>query len=151
MSYEESLTWEPAGEHLSRDDMARLPPCPNGNHLIDDGNGYFPGYGLEAYLCPCCCVSCHARRLASLSTLVPGAVAHEADYPAIYVWHWKDAPQKLKELSPHGGDEDWLALCPPDYRWPPPWMDEGTAFGRCSVSEHKIPGEGWVVRIGAHA
>lgn len=152
MSYEQGLTWEPTGEHLSREDMARLPPCPNGYHNEDDGRGYFPGLDRSEF--PCICVSCHARRLASLSVLVPNPVSSEAAHPAIHVWAWADAPQKLKDLSGHGGDEDWVALLPlgywPPNSWPPLWMDEGTPFGRCSVSRHQMPG-GWVVAIGAHS
>ena len=30
----------------------------------------------------------------------------------VLVWDWLDAPQALKDLSPHGGDEDWVALVP---------------------------------------
>jgi len=33
----------------------------------------------------------------------------------IRVWAWKDAPEELKALSQHGGDEDWLALLPPKH------------------------------------
>jgi len=28
------------------------------------------------------------------------------------VWAWADAPAKYKALSEHGGDEDWVIVCP---------------------------------------
>lgn len=69
----------------------------------------------------------------------------------IKVWRFEDAPLELKELSHHGGDEDWLALIPPDLAQDYiGWMDCGSNFGRCDVSEHQLP-DGSLVRIGAHA
>lgn len=71
----------------------------------------------------------------------------------IRVWRWEDAPEELKSLSRHGGDEDWVALIPPKLanEWIG-WMEEGTAFGCCDVSEHAHPElPGYVVKIGAHA
>lgn len=69
----------------------------------------------------------------------------------VRVWRFYDAPEELKELSEHGGDEDWLALIPPsmaeDYF---AWMEDGSAFGCCSVSEHKLA-DGSLVKIGAHS
>lgn len=69
----------------------------------------------------------------------------------IEIWRFYDAPKELQALSPHGGDEDWLALIPPHYagEWMP-WMDEGSSFGVCDVSEHHLP-DGSLVKIGAHA
>lgn len=71
----------------------------------------------------------------------------------IRIWRFHDAPQELKELSRHGGDEDWIALIPPtlkdEYIG---WMEEGGSFGCCDVSEHSHPElPEYVVRIGAHA
>lgn len=69
----------------------------------------------------------------------------------ICVWRFEYAPDWIKELSPHGGNEDWVAILPSGYRsnWAP-WMGDGTPFGVCSVSEIALP-DGRVVRIGAHA
>lgn len=69
----------------------------------------------------------------------------------IQIWPFKEAPENLRALSQHGGDEDWLALIPPNLaeEWIP-WLEEGTSFGCCSVSKHKLK-DGSVVRIGAHA
>lgn len=69
------------------------------------------------------------------------------------IWRWKDAPEELKNLSEHGGDEDWVALLPPrladDFI---PWLESGTSFGCCDVSEHTHPElPGYIVKIGAHA
>ncbi len=70
---------------------------------------------------------------------------------SIKVWRFQDAPQEYRNLSPHGGDEDWLALVPAEladcYIG---WMEPGSQFGCCDVSEHRLL-DGSVVRIGAHA
>lgn len=71
----------------------------------------------------------------------------------IRVWRFEDAPEELKALSNHGGDEDWLALIPPRLakEWIP-WMDSGSSFGRCDVSDCEHPElPGFRVRIGAHS
>lgn len=70
---------------------------------------------------------------------------------AIRVWRFDDAPAEWQALSEHGGDEDWLAHVPAALagEWPA-WMESGTAFGWCDVSDHPLP-DGSVVRIGAHA
>ena len=70
----------------------------------------------------------------------------------IRVCRFRDAPEELRNLSTHGGDEDWLALVPPTLNdeWIP-WL-ENPSFGCCSVSEHEHPEiPGCVVYIGAHA
>jgi hypothetical protein len=70
------------------------------------------------------------------------------------VWVFHQAPEPLKALSEHGGDEDWLLLIPArydgDFFCRIAWAESGTAFGRYDVSEHLLP-NGWEVRIGAHA
>ena len=68
----------------------------------------------------------------------------------IKVWRFYDAPVEYQELSPHGGDEDWLAFIPEKLaqQWIG-WIDGGTAFGCSDVSCHTVPGG--EVRIGAHA
>lgn len=67
------------------------------------------------------------------------------------VWRFADAPWPLRDLSPHGGDEDWLLLLPPKFPLDTlEWAETGTRFGCCEVSEHRLE-NGWVVRIGAHA
>lgn len=69
----------------------------------------------------------------------------------ILVWRWQDAPESYKAMSPHGGDEDWVAYVPESLKNEDiPWMESFTPFGVCHVSEHNLPGSG-VVRIGAHA
>lgn len=78
--------------------------------------------------------------------------ANIADHKGhIHVWPFYDAPKALRDLSPHGGDEDWLALVPrkmSEEMWIG-WLDTGTPFGVCDVSTHEVA-EG-VVYIGAHA
>lgn len=78
--------------------------------------------------------------------LVP---SREAQGRAVVVWAWWDAPGELRSLSPHGGDEDWVALVPKDVQRPS-WTDSGTAFGCCDVSEHEYEDKR-IVLIGAHA
>lgn len=69
----------------------------------------------------------------------------------IKIWPFYDAPEEYRSLSTHGGDEDWLALLPPFYKDQYiPWMEEGSSFGCCEVSEHTLP-NGYIVKIGAHA
>ncbi len=81
-----------------------------------------------------------------MGPLVPSP---EAQGRAILVWEWWDAPGELRALSPHGGDEDYVALLPKDMS-APSWMHEGSNFGCCSVSEHTYE-DGRTVHIGAHA
>lgn len=76
-------------------------------------------------------------------------VARQIDDVAITVWRWEDAPDDLRYLSNHGGDEDWVAVVPADMACPN-WICEGGPFGCCSVSEHNLV-DGETVYIGAHA
>ena len=71
--------------------------------------------------------------------------------PCILLWRFEDAPMEYQQLSPHGGDEDWVAFVPEALR--NDWLVEmllakGTAFGRYAVSRHLV--RGGVARIGAH-
>lgn len=79
----------------------------------------------------------------------PGSLPDGKDGRAILVWPWCNAPEAYQLLSPHGGDEDWVAFVPNGVRRDPMFLDEGTSFGCCSVSEHPV--DGGTVRIGAHA
>jgi hypothetical protein len=71
----------------------------------------------------------------------------------IKIWRFEMAPKKYQNMSDHGGDEDWVAVIP---RTSPlsylriPFLHEGSAFGRCCVSEHQMP-NGDTLLIGAHA
>lgn len=76
--------------------------------------------------------------------------SHELQLKTIFIWKWEDAPEEFKTLSHHGGDEDWVAFIPDSMKDEYiSWMEEGTSFGCCDISEHSVPGG--VVRIGAHA
>ena len=80
-------------------------------------------------------------------------VAMKGHHNAITIWRWQDAPLALRNLSQNGGDEDWVAVVPPALAeaWIP-WMDEGSSFGCCDVSEYTHPElPGHVVKIGSHA
>lgn len=73
---------------------------------------------------------------------------HAPNY--IRLWRWEDAPQELRDLSPHGGGEYWLALVPPKLvgEWTP-WIDN---LGVCRVTTHLHPElQEYQVIIGAHA
>lgn len=69
----------------------------------------------------------------------------------ILVWPYDEAPEQLRNLSPHGGDEDWVAHVPVHFAslWIP-WLDSGGSFGCCDVSKHELS-DGSVVFIGAHS
>jgi hypothetical protein len=68
----------------------------------------------------------------------------------IRVWRFSDAPAEFRALSPHGGDEDWVAYIPKALceEWIG-WMEPGTAFGCCHVSRHAV--QGGIIKIGSHS
>lgn len=68
----------------------------------------------------------------------------------IQVWPFHQAPQKYRDLSMHGGDEDWVALIPADFPGGRPFWIDTPHFAPCDVSEHHLP-DGSMVCIGAHA
>ena len=69
----------------------------------------------------------------------------------ILVWQYCDAPEEIKELASQGGDEDWVALVPPEtIAENVCWMEEGTPFGCCSVIYIKSEDGGTTV-VGTHA
>lgn len=74
-----------------------------------------------------------------------------SDERLIKVWRFRDAPDELRALSPHGGDEDWLALVPPSLVdvWIP-WLSDSGPFGVCDISKKLLP-DGNTLYIGAHA
>ena len=69
----------------------------------------------------------------------------------ILVWKFKDAPERLQKLSPHGGDKGWLALFPPAFAksGAPDWV-ESRGFAAKETSTHEIEG-GFFVVIGCHS
>lgn len=69
---------------------------------------------------------------------------------AITVWEWRSAPVALRDLSLHGGDEDYVALIPPGVDPDPRWAWEGGNFGVCRV-QRELLRSGHTVLIGAHA
>lgn len=69
----------------------------------------------------------------------------------IKIWRFHEAPVELKELSSHGGDEDWLVMIPPDWGdEPPAFLEQSRSFGPCDVSEHQH-WSGATILIAAHA
>lgn len=74
------------------------------------------------------------------------------DANAITVWRFEDAPADLRELSTHGGDEDWIALVPKAYtrRYMLFWLDRISTTLDPQIVEHPSLAE-YEVWIGAHA
>lgn len=69
---------------------------------------------------------------------------------AIIIWRFDDAPRKYQEFSKNGGDEDWIAFVPDNFKDEYiAWLDEGTSFGYCAVNEYKV--KGGIIKIGCHA
>jgi len=63
----------------------------------------------------------------------------------ILIFPWEEAPPQYRELFSQGGDEDWLAIVPPNLGWIN-WLDH---FGSC-VTSYQIT-DGWIVYVSAHA
>ena len=72
----------------------------------------------------------------------------------IRIWKFYDAPKEFQEMSINGGDEDYLAIIPPNYTTEYFPFLEGNTFGCCSVDEIKIETglyRGYIILIGVHA
>lgn len=68
----------------------------------------------------------------------------------IKVWRFRDAPQIYKELSLHGGDEDYIAILPATMAHDPPLWLEVAPFAVCDVETYPLD-DGSIVYISAHA
>jgi hypothetical protein len=72
----------------------------------------------------------------------------------VRIWQFSYAPLDFRELSQHGGDEDWLIHVPANMmEMYMPWLENGIRqgwFGCSDVSEHPQP-DGSRIYIGAHA
>ena len=69
----------------------------------------------------------------------------------IRMWRFDDAPKKYQDMSRNGGDEDWIAIIPPNYvNEYLGFLDEGTSFGCCGVDEFILV-DGSKLLIGSHA
>ncbi len=90
------------------------------------------------------------RAATAVVAAIEAAAAALAPGPkGVIVWRFDEAPEELRALSRHGGDEDWLAVLPFGQTMPV-WMAPGSAFGVCDVSEHELI-DGSTVCIGAHS
>ena len=71
--------------------------------------------------------------------------------PAIQVWSFSQAPKNLRDLSHHGGDEDWVVFVPTEvyenFVYMPSWLER---IDTCQDPQ-VVHVEGGVVYIGAHA
>lgn len=92
--------------------------------IADEGTSY----------CPAC--ESDATAAASTSTEI-----------MIRLWPFDNAPQKYRDLSPHGGDEDWIMFVPDELRFDTYRLE--SAIGIFDTSEHKI--DGATIFIGAHS
>lgn len=45
------------------------------------------------------------------------------DAKTVKVWRWADAPDELRRLSRHGGDEDWVVYVPAEVARSPEWAE----------------------------
>lgn len=91
---------------------------------------------------------CSDDLLANFKETVCGRNDEVADGKMLRLWRWDDAPLCLKELSEHGGDEEWIILVPPAlFRANLPWIGQ-TIFGH-SADMYLLPC-GWQVFISAH-
>jgi hypothetical protein len=73
---------------------------------------------------------------------------------SIKIWQFHDAPKELRNMSISGGDEDYLALIPPNYVGEYFGFLDSESFGCCSIYEIKIDSgvyKGYLVLIGTHA
>ena len=72
--------------------------------------------------------------------------------PPILVWRFHEAPEEIKQLANQGGDEDWIALVPPEMAKGTyiSWAESGTGFGCCSVNEIPLD-DGGRILVGCHA
>lgn len=73
----------------------------------------------------------------------------------IKIWPWEDAPEELKKLSGHGGDEDFVCVIPPEHLnhpgfegSPPYWLER---MWDMHGPQTEILPDGTMVVIGAHA
>jgi len=84
-----------------------------------------------------------AKRAAETMVATAAAAVTRLDC-AILLWHFADAPEVFRRLSPHGGDEDFVALVPAGVD-PPGW----TLWWQ-DVTRHELA-DGAVLLIGVHA
>lgn len=65
------------------------------------------------------------------------------------IWPFNEAPKVYQEMSQSGGDEDWVALIPPNFNkgYLPFWL-ESLDSGR--NPEHYKIAEGYEIIIGSH-
>lgn len=69
----------------------------------------------------------------------------------ITVFPFDTAPPELKALSDNGGDEDWLAIVPPELRGRYlGWLERIDTCQEPQIVEHPTKA-GWQVWIGSHA
>jgi len=91
-----------------------------------------------------------ALEAASYWATTVGAFLQKLAPNVICVWEFYKAPPALRELSQHGGDEDWLAWVPNGNDDMQPMWTEANAFGCAGVDDATL-GDGSRVYIGAHA
>jgi hypothetical protein len=51
-------------------------------------------------------------------------------------------------MSNNGGDEDWIALLPPNFEWTPFWLEK---LDTCMSPQEYLIADGYKIIIGSHA
>lgn len=69
--------------------------------------------------------------------------------PVIEIWAFEDAAKELQDLSPHGGDEDYIVILRNDDCSIAYQLEGGSFLGDDHWTKHEYGGE--VIWIGAHA
>jgi hypothetical protein len=74
------------------------------------------------------------------------------------VWRFNDAPEPLCDFADQGGDEDWVAVCPPappgqDWIDLPEWATLPGPFGSSTDELFKTDRDGrqWAILVGTHS
>jgi len=90
---------------------------------------------------------CESVKPQMWAVLSDGVAAKEC---MISYWEFRDAPEDLRHMSEHGGDEDWLAVIPHDMMTPHHWQSGTYCDDNISRTPHPYV-KGLDVVIGAHA
>lgn len=71
------------------------------------------------------------------------------DKPIVEIWYFDDAPQEWQDLSPHGGDEDYIVIMRDESNSIYYLLESGSFMGDDHWTRHEH--DGLIIWIGAHA
>ena len=94
------------------------------------------------------CLKCKTVQEARLATFKKISPSELGMGRAIIVWAFGDAPDAYREMSNNGGDEDWIALLPPNFEWTPFWLEK---LDTCMSPQEYLIADGYKIIIGSHA